>query len=87
MEDTEQYAGFEWDQGKSEATCRDRGIDFSIAALVFEKPHWERRDARREYGETRFLVTGIITAWPATKREEIRYREHRARNDRSDPQK
>lgn len=54
------FDGFEWDEGKSEATFEERGIDFEFAARVFDGAFLEREDLRRHYGEQRFIVTGEV---------------------------
>jgi len=53
-----EFEGFEWDEEKSAATFRDRGIDFETAAGVFDGAYVEREDLRTDYGEHRYLVTG-----------------------------
>jgi uncharacterized DUF497 family protein len=55
---TDDFDGFEWDDAKSEATASNRGIDFIAAAEVFGGFLIEREDARQDYGERRFVVTG-----------------------------
>jgi uncharacterized DUF497 family protein len=52
---------FTWDGAKSEACLRERGFDFAYAARVFFDPgRVVRADTRRNYGEDRYQVTGII---------------------------
>jgi len=51
---------FEWDEGKSEANLRNRGFDFSYAAVVFEGPTLERNDDRDDYGEERIQAIGKV---------------------------
>jgi uncharacterized DUF497 family protein len=89
------FDGFEWDEQKSEATFRDRGIDFDTAAQIFAGPTLQQVDTRMDYGEIRYIAIGetdgitvtviwtlrarlcrIITAWPATRREERSYNEY-----------
>ncbi|MGH2533223.1 MAG: BrnT family toxin [Thermomicrobiales bacterium] len=52
---------FEWDPAKSARNREERGIDFLGASAVFEDPHRiELPDERRDYGETRIKVIGMI---------------------------
>lgn len=51
---------FEWDDDKSNKNFAERGFGFDFAALIFEGIVLERRDARFDYGEDRFLATGEI---------------------------
>ncbi len=52
---------FEWDKAKSARCFRERGFDFEFVSAVFEDPNrLDRVDARRDYGETRHQVIGII---------------------------
>ena len=59
-EDGDAYEGFEWDAAKSDATFTERGVDFEMAAQVFEADFIEREDLRHDYGERRFMVTGEV---------------------------
>lgn len=65
------FDGFEWDQAKSEASLAQRGLDFETASQVFEGAYLEREDRRRDYGETRWVVTGaaagavVTVVWTA----------------------
>ncbi len=51
---------FEWDSAKSDWTFRTRGFDFATAALVFDDIYIEQEDEREDYGETRYIVTGVV---------------------------
>jgi uncharacterized DUF497 family protein len=52
---------FEWDEIKSEACFARRGFDFAYAARAFFDPHRVvRLDTRRSYGESRYLLMGMI---------------------------
>jgi uncharacterized DUF497 family protein len=53
-------AGFEWDDAKSDETYRSRGLDFEFASHVFDGSFLEREDLRRDYGEARFVVIGVV---------------------------
>ena len=50
---------FAWDRGKSDTNLRDRGFDFTFAALIFDGPTVEVEDRRRDYGETRIVAIGL----------------------------
>jgi uncharacterized DUF497 family protein len=102
-----QFDSFEWDERKSEEAFAKTGIDFEDASAIFDNADGftERQDRRRDYGEPRFIATGvvnellvtvvwtprgstrrIITAWPATRREELRFRHgHRKKVGRGNP--
>lgn len=50
---------FEWDEAKRQENFRRRGVDFVLAAVVFEDPdRIEIPDDRRDYGEARTMVLG-----------------------------
>jgi uncharacterized protein len=53
--------GFEWDAAKNAANVAKHGIDFDDAVRIFEGPVLEQIDNRRDYGEKRVAVTGIVT--------------------------
>ena len=53
------YDDFEWDPEKSDWTLRNRGFDFATAALVFDDVYIEHQDEREDYGEPRYIVTGV----------------------------
>ena len=51
---------FEWDNAKAEANFTTHGVGFRLAATVFSDPFAiERRDDRQDYGEERFVMTGM----------------------------
>jgi hypothetical protein len=50
--------GVEWDPRKEPMNIRERGIDFTAASWIWDKPVYERVDARRDYGETRIVAYG-----------------------------
>ena len=56
----DEFDGFDWDAAKSEATFAERGLDFEAAIHVFDGGYVEREDMRREYGERRYVVTGVV---------------------------
>jgi uncharacterized DUF497 family protein len=49
---------FEWDDGKSESTLKDRRFDFAFAAGIFNGPVVESHDTRKNYGEVRIKAIG-----------------------------
>ena len=50
----------EWDRDKNARNIAARGIDFSWAAGIFLGPVIEWVDARRDYGETRWIAIGAV---------------------------
>ena len=47
----------EWDEAKRAWTLGHRRIDFARLVGIFDDPRrWEREDARRNYGERRWVV-------------------------------
>lgn len=60
MSSDEEYEGFEWDSAKGDETFSQRGIDFEAAAHVFDGEYVEREDLRQDYGERRYVVTGVV---------------------------
>jgi uncharacterized DUF497 family protein len=52
--------GFEWDENKRQSNIAERGVDFRLAALIFENPVIESEDAREDYGEQRFRALGHV---------------------------
>ncbi|MDE0034879.1 MAG: BrnT family toxin [Deltaproteobacteria bacterium] len=52
---------FEWDDGKNHACFVRRGFDFAYAVRVFLDPHRiVAQDRRRDYGEDRYRLLGMI---------------------------
>lgn len=47
---------FEWDHAKARANVRKHAVSFEEASSIFRI---ERRDVRRDYGETRFVALGV----------------------------
>jgi uncharacterized DUF497 family protein len=72
---------FEWHAAKAEANLQVHGVSFESAKAVFKDPFAiERLDDRKDYGEERFIITGmaeghvrIISARRATQREQDDY--------------
>jgi uncharacterized DUF497 family protein len=54
-------AGFEWDEAKAEANLRKHKISFQQAQRVFDDIFvLVEQDLSEEYGEDRFLATGMV---------------------------
>ena len=52
---------FEWDELKAEANFRKHKISFREASRVFEDPFvLIEQDLTEDYGEDRFLATGLV---------------------------
>jgi len=51
---------FEWDDDKKQSNLAEHGLSFEDAADVFSGPSVTNEDARREYGEQRFITLGQL---------------------------
>ena len=52
---------FEWDEAKSSACFENRGFNFAYAVRTFLDPHRiVAQDRRRDYGENRYRLLGMI---------------------------
>ncbi len=51
---------FEWDEEKSRRNRRERGLGFDVGARLFLSPFVEWVDDRRDYGEIRMIVVGVV---------------------------
>jgi uncharacterized protein len=52
---------FEWDDAKAAQNYADHGVSFDVAKRVFRDPFAiERLDDRRNYGEDRYVITGMV---------------------------
>ncbi len=51
---------FEWDENKRLEVARKHGVDLLVAALIFRGETVSRVDNRRDYGEVRFIATGLV---------------------------
>jgi len=52
---------FEWDEAKNDACFERRGFDFAYAVRAFFDPlRIVAQDVRRDYGEDRYRLTGMI---------------------------
>ena len=53
---------FEWDENKNRENIRRRGINFNDAIRIFGDVYYiEGEDDRRDYGEQRFNVIGMVS--------------------------
>ena len=56
-----QKADFEWDDAKAADNLAKHGVSFEAASWVFLDPFAiERLDDRRDYGEERFVIIGMV---------------------------
>ena len=51
---------FEWDERKNEVNIDKHGFDFSDAYRIFDLPMAVEIDRRDDYGEDRWIGTGIL---------------------------
>jgi uncharacterized protein len=51
---------FEWDSAKNLKNRLIHGVDFNLAAQIFDGEIIEEDDLRRDYGERRIIATGRI---------------------------
>jgi len=49
-----------FDPAKRLRVLLERGLDFADADLVFDGPHFEFEDIRRDYGEARMICYGYL---------------------------
>jgi uncharacterized protein len=49
-----------FDPAKRKLAFEERGLDFADAGLVFDGPHFEVEDARKDYGEQRMICFGML---------------------------
>jgi uncharacterized DUF497 family protein len=49
-----------WDPAKNEENKRNHHIAFEDAATVFDGPTLEKYDGREDYGEDRWVATGLM---------------------------
>lgn len=56
---------FEWDEGKNRENIRKHGIDLTDVVAVFDHPMLVCLDARRDYGEDRWIGVGLLRAMVA----------------------
>jgi hypothetical protein len=52
---------FEWSDTKARANLPKHHVSFEMARLVFDDPAaFDQIDDREDYGEARFIVTGMV---------------------------
>lgn len=51
---------YEWNEAKRISNIAKHGVDFRIAALIFEEPFVSEPDNRRDYGEDRHVGIGYV---------------------------
>jgi uncharacterized DUF497 family protein len=51
---------FEWDEGKNSQNRRKHGVDFQVAALVFDDPNHLSEQDRFVDGEERWQTIGLV---------------------------
>ncbi len=51
---------FEWDEGKREVNINKHGFDFADAYRIFDLPMVVEIDERGDYGEDRWIGTGML---------------------------
>lgn len=49
-----------WDPVKRARTLAERDLDFADAEQLFDGPHATVEDARRDYGESRFISAAVL---------------------------
>jgi uncharacterized protein len=49
-----------FDPAKRAWTLAERGLDFTDAAKVFSGPTFDEPDDRRDYGEPRIVIAGLL---------------------------
>jgi hypothetical protein len=50
-----------WDEAKRQATIEERGLDFASAGELFSGLSYTAEDARKDYGEQRYISAGLIS--------------------------
>ncbi len=52
---------FEWDEDKAESNLKKHGVSFEAARLIFDDIFaLDRLDTTMDYGEDRFVITGLV---------------------------
>ena len=49
-----------YDPVKRARALAERSLDFEDASFVFESPHFETEDTRKDYGERRIICYGML---------------------------
>ncbi|MCG7625949.1 BrnT family toxin [Epibacterium sp. Ofav1-8] len=50
----------DYDPKKRDSNIEKHGVDFWVAALIFEGETLTKEDKRKDYGEQRFISLGIV---------------------------
>jgi uncharacterized DUF497 family protein len=50
----------EWDEAKNRDDIRKHGLDFAEAWKIFAGPSFPELDLRRDYGEDRWTIIGLL---------------------------
>jgi uncharacterized DUF497 family protein len=67
MDEDSQPTEFEWDEDKAARNHTKHGVSFEMAIGVFADPdRLEEQDRRRDYGEARFNIVGIVDGYHLT---------------------
>ena len=75
----------EYDPVKNEVNIAKRGLPLLLADFLFDGPFVEEEDARKDYGEPRFIATGpiavlgdrifvVVYTWRGSKRRIVSFR-------------
>ena len=51
---------YEWDPNKNASNIENHGLDFQDAGIVFQNPYVIFEDKRKEYGEARWILYGLL---------------------------
>ncbi|VDS05110.1 hypothetical protein DEVEQU_02251 [Devosia equisanguinis] len=51
---------YEWDEDKRLSNIAKHGVDFRVAAFIFEQPVHMTSDQRNDYGEFRYRAIGYV---------------------------
>lgn len=54
----------EYDPAKRQRTFEERGLDFESIVAVFDQFHLIRTDDRKDYGEVRHIMLGLLNDKP-----------------------
>jgi uncharacterized protein len=51
-----------WDEAKRQVTLKERGLDFALAAEMFDDTNYNYtiEDLRKDYGENRYISFGLM---------------------------
>ncbi|AOF97137.1 MULTISPECIES: BrnT family toxin [unclassified Sphingobium] len=54
----------EYDPSKRQKTLDARGLDFESIVMMFDRFHLIRTDERKDYGEVRYIMLGLLDERP-----------------------